>query len=207
LSEWEVTIEGKSETEAVEAALNQLGLRKDQVELEIIKNKGLLSLGKSKSITVKARLKETALARANRIASQIAKLAKLEIEVQVEETEQGLLVKLSGPDSALAIGRHGLTLIALQTILGIAINKELPDYKRVIVDVDGYRERRKKSLESLAEKTVGRVLARNEPVVLQPMNSYERMIVHSVVSQYQGVSSSSSGEEPNRQVTISPEES
>lgn len=127
----------------------------------------------------------------------------LEVEIKVEKKEKYIGVDISGENLGLLIGRRGETLMALQYLANIAANKgRLEERRRIIVDVEGYRERRRKSLEELAERMAEKVVTTGEAVALQPMNAFERRIIHMALRENQQVETISEGEEPNRRVTI-----
>lgn len=127
-------------------------------------------------------------------------------EVTVSSTthENIIQVRLSGDVAGVAIGRHGETLDALQYLTGLAANRGEGDYVRVVLDSGNYRDKRRATLEQLARRLANNALRTGRSTTLEPMNPYERRIIHSAISQIEGVTSASTGEEPNRCVVISP---
>lgn len=119
------------------------------------------------------------------------------------ESEGAIVLKVEGAESAAVIGRRGETLDALQYLTSLAANRGEGNYARVIIDTGNYRERRQETLEALAKRLAERVVRTGRSHTLEPMNAYERRIIHSAVSQVKGANSASTGEEPNRRVVIS----
>ena len=132
-------------------------------------------------------------------------LGAKQIEYEVVETESGLKFKADGEDAALLIGRRGDTMGALQYLCSLVYNRGEKEYHRVIVDVANYREKRERNLEQLARNTAIKVQRTRRSQTLEPMNPYERRIIHSTVQRVSGVKSESVGEEPYRRVVISTE--
>ncbi len=124
-------------------------------------------------------------------------------EYTLEETEDGVLINLKSDDTSFIIGRRGENLDALQYLASMVCNRLDDEYYRVVLDSNGYREKRKKTLEDLAKKIAKNVLRSGRSTVLEPMNPYERRIIHSMISEIEGVSSRSVGEEPYRKIIIS----
>lgn len=124
-------------------------------------------------------------------------------EYTYEETEDGVVINLTSEDTSFIIGRRGENLDAIQYLASMFCNRLDDEYYRVVLDSNGYRDKRKKTLEDLAKKIAKNVLRSGRSTVLEPMNPYERRIIHSVISEIEGVSSRSVGEEPYRKIIIS----
>ncbi|MDO5560380.1 MAG: RNA-binding cell elongation regulator Jag/EloR [Oscillospiraceae bacterium] len=124
-------------------------------------------------------------------------------EYTTEKTEEGISINLQSNDTSFVIGRRGENLDALQYLTSMVCNRIDDKYYRVILDSNGYRDKRKKTLEDLARKISKTVLKSGRSTALEPMNPYERRIIHSAVSEIEGVNSRSVGEEPYRKVIIS----
>lgn len=125
-------------------------------------------------------------------------------EISIAYTDNGIVMRLSGEGLGVIIGRRGETLDALQYLSGLVANRQEGDYMRVTIDSGNYREKRERTLQQLARKLSNSAIRYGRPSTLEPMNPYERRIIHSTVSGIEGVTSSSIGEEPNRRVVISP---
>ncbi|MDP1808553.1 MAG: RNA-binding cell elongation regulator Jag/EloR [Actinomycetota bacterium] len=196
--------EAETTEEAIGAALEELGAERDQVEVEILEepNKGLLGLRKAR-----ARVRVTVLD-----GEDVAKtaveglLAKMGVDGTVTTHRDGdeLWLTIGGDSLAWLIGHHGYTLDALQVLVQAMVSRQIKSPARLVLDIEDYRARRKREIKSLAERTIGTVLARNEAISMRPMNAYERKIVHLVVGEYEGVASISTGVDPNRFVIITP---
>ena len=133
----------------------------------------------------------------------ILKNMGISAELNVEPSEEGCVIDITGDTTGTVIGRRGETLDAIQYLASMACNRSDKDYYRITVDCCGYREKRKAILEELAVKISKTVLRTGRTTVLEPMNPYERRIIHSAVAEIEGVTSHSTGEEPYRKVVIS----
>lgn len=127
-----------------------------------------------------------------------------DVTIAASTHENVIQIRLSGDVSGVAIGRHGETLDALQYLAGLAANRGEGDYVRVVLDSGNYRDKRRATLEQLARRLGSAVLRTGRSTTLEPMNPYERRIIHAVVTEIDGVYSKSTGEEPNRKVVIKP---
>jgi spoIIIJ-associated protein len=131
-------------------------------------------------------------------------LASMELEADVSTRleEERAVIDVTGDDLGVLIGRRGQTLDALQEVTRTAVQRRLKSRVRLLVDVEGYRSRRRESLTEYARSMAGRAMERGTEIELEPMNAYERKVVHDAVSEIEGASSYSEGEEPNRKVII-----
>jgi spoIIIJ-associated protein len=133
---------------------------------------------------------------------EILEACGLEASYNVSREENGVFIDIEGEGLGLIIGRRGETLDALQYLAGLVANRGEGDYLRLTVDCGEYRVKRKDTLEALAKRLAQQVLKTNTSKTLEPMNPFERRIIHATVSEIEGVSSSSVGEEPGRRVVI-----
>ena len=124
------------------------------------------------------------------------------IDAKFDETENALDVELSGDEMGVLIGKRGQTLDSLQYLISLVVNKGTDEYIRVKVDTENYRQRRKETLENLAKNISYRVKRTKRPVSLEPMNPYERRIIHSALQNDRFVTTHSEGEEPYRRVVV-----
>ena len=124
------------------------------------------------------------------------------------QTEEGLRLNIEASTDGLLIGRRGETLDALQYLTSLYANKEKKggDYTRITLDTEGYRARREETLRRLARKNAAQVRSTGRSITMEPMNPYERRVLHSALAEFEGVSTHSEGEEPNRRVVITPED-
>jgi len=199
-----IETEGETVAEAIAKALEILGLSREEVEVEVLEegNKGLLGLRKQ-AAKVRVQPKNNTALMAKITLKEMLSIVFPDVKVTERLVDDTIWLDVSAA-AADFIGYHGQTLEDLQYLVRIMVSKKLNQKVKLVIDIDGYRERRKKSLETLAEKTVSKVISLNEPVELKPMSAFERRIVHSVVSQYKGVRSESTGEEPERRVVVLP---
>jgi len=141
----------------------------------------------------------------NEAAKFLAEIvAKMGLTVQIEgfRNDECNYIEVKGDDSRVVIGKRGQTLDALQYLTNLVTNKGAEEYKRVIIDVEGYRSRREKTLEQLAVKLAKKVISTGRSTRLEPMNPYERKVMHATLQQVEGVTTKSEGEEPYRRVVI-----
>lgn len=197
--------EGETIEEAIEKAVNEFKIAKEDMDIEILEqpSKGLLGIG-GKVAKISVSVKSAAAAVPQETLSEILELMGVEATVETEDLEDHTGVNISGENLGMLIGRHGHTLDALQYLVNIMINKNSLAKKRIILDVEGYRKQKTDEIKAMTERVIGKVLIRQRPMTLRPMNAFERKLVHTVVGEYSGVSSISSGEEPERKVVISP---
>lgn len=134
-------------------------------------------------------------------------LEKMGVEARVfaANTDNGLRLQIDSDSMGLLIGRRGETLDALQYLVSLHVNRTSSEYQRITLDTEGYRSRREETLCRLARKTASQVRSTGRPVAMEPMNPYERRILHSALQDFRGVTTHSEGEEPNRRVVITPD--
>lgn len=136
-------------------------------------------------------------------------LEKMGVEGHAFVTDQSeadhVRIEIQGPDMGPVIGRRGDTLDAIQYLTSLVLNRGTEEHVRLTIDTENYRVKRAESLERLARKMAGKVARYHKPMTLEPMNPYERRIIHSALQEYRGVTTHSTGTEPNRRVVISPE--
>ena len=133
-------------------------------------------------------------------------LERMGIEAQIEikkSDAKGITVNLSGPNMGAVIGRRGETLDAIQHLTNYVVNRGSDKHMHISVDAEEYRAKREESLVRLAEKMAAKVIKYKRSMALEPMNSYERHIIHTALQDYEGVTTSSTGTEPNRRVVVS----
>ncbi|WP_085993786.1 RNA-binding cell elongation regulator Jag/EloR [Oceanobacillus senegalensis] len=201
----EITASGRTAEEAIQSALEQLNTTRDQVEITIIDEgkKGLLGVFGSKPAFVKVTIAQDLVKDTEAFLQEI--LAKMNVEAEIKTTVDGKYVTydLAGENIAILIGKRGQTLNALQYLLHLVINKDSPIYYTVTLDAEGYRSRRKETLEALAKKMADKAIRLNKKVALDPMPAFERKVIHHVL-QESHVSTYSDGIEPHRHIVIKP---
>ena len=190
--------------EAMELAAKEFGVDKDRITFTTLDSgkKGILGLGKTQAV-VEAEYEPTKTEIALEYLSDILSCMDIEAELVADENEDGALIDIKGDQTGAVIGRRGETLDALQYLASMAANKSDKDYYRISLDASGYRDKRKEILEELAKKIARTVIRTGRSTTLEPMNPYERRIIHATIGDIEGVSSKSIGEEPFRKVVIS----
>lgn len=201
---------GNTEMEALSDAKKQLGIADDEdVNFEVVQRpeKKKFGLFGGNPAKVKAWINISPAKTAEEFLKNILNAMNLkELTVKAEENEKGVNFKIEGEDVGYVIGRRGETLDALQYLTSLAVNhKSDDDYFKVTVDTGNYREKREKTLEILGRKVAFKVAKTGKKVVLEPMNPYERRIIHTAVQKVNGAYSESEGENANRHVVILPD--
>ena len=200
-----VEFKGKTKDEALMQASVELGVPSTDLEYEVVseETKGFLGIG-SKPCIIKARRKKTFIDEIREYLESLFKAMDIQTEIQIEfdETENVLSINLEGPEMGILIGKRGQTLDALQYIISLAVNKKSESYIRVKLDTENYRERRKETLENLAKNIAYKVKRTKHPVSLEPMNPFERRVIHSALQNDRYVTTHSEGEEPYRHVVV-----
>lgn len=201
-----ITVTAKTVDEAVTKALIELGTTSDKLEYEVIEkgSTGFLGIG-AKPAIIRAKKKETLEDLAVQFLEQVFGAMNMQVAITVSynEEEKELNVNLEGEDMGILIGKRGQTLDSLQYLVSLVVNKTSSDYIRVKLDTENYRERRKETLETLAKNIAYKVKRTKRSVSLEPMNPYERRIIHAALQNDKYVVTRSDGEEPFRHVIIS----
>ena len=200
-----VEFKGKTKDEALMQASVELGVPSTDLEYEVVseETKGFLGIG-SKPCIIKARRKKTFIDEIREYLESLFKAMDIQTEIQIEfdETENVLSINLEGPEMGILIGKRGQTLDALQYLISLAVNKKSESYIRVKLDTENYRARRKETLENLAKNIAFKVKRSKRSFALEPMNPYERRIIHATLQNDKYVSTKSEGEEPYRKVIV-----
>ena len=199
--------EGKTVEEAIKLALEKLNIKKDKAEIEVIDqgSKALFGLfgGKDAIVEVKVKVnpKEIGLDFLKGIFNNMPMDTELDI-LEKETNQEQVVYNVKSPDLGIIIGHRGETLDALQYLTSLAVNKKTESYYRVLIDAEGYRDRRKHTLERLAKRLADKALSTGRKVMLEPMPPHERRIIHMTLRPDQRVSTYSDGREPFRKVMI-----
>lgn len=217
--------EGKTVQEATELALLQLNVNADEVDIEIIEepSKGFLGLGgklAKVAVTVidnngeEEEYEEDDSERdsdenedivdeiAVEFLQEVFAKMKLAVQFSVEVFDSEVSINITGEDAGIIIGRRGETLDAIQYLTNLVVNRKCGGYKRVVIDVESYRLKRQEALTLLAERVAAKVVKIGKDVALEPMNPYERRIIHFSLQDNDKVETHSEGEEPNRKVVV-----
>ncbi len=200
--------EGKNVDDAITNACQELGITSDKLEYEVVEEggSGFLGIGK-KDAVIKAKKKgdvdEIAADFLNKVFDAMDLTVKLDVTIDDQDKEQTINIDIVGDDMGVLIGKRGQTLDSLQYLTSLIVNKESDDkFSRVRLDTENYRERRQQTLENLAKNIAKKVKRIKKPVALEPMNPYERRIIHSALQDDKYCTTRSEGEEPYRHVVV-----
>lgn len=194
---------GKTVQEAVNSALEELGAELEDVEVNVLDegSKGLFGIGSKMArvqVTLKAEYEDDGVA----FLTDVFEKMNIDVDIEKTEDDESISLMVTGKDSGIIIGRRGETLDALQYLTSLVVNKNSSKYKRVTVDIENYRHKREETLVRLAERLADKVVKYRRNVSLEPMNPYERRIIHSTLQNNNYVETYSVGEDPNRKVVI-----
>ena len=200
-----IEISAKTVEEALTEASVKLGIPSSEIEYEVIEkgSTGFLGIG-SKNAVIKARKKYSVEDSVREFLASVFQAMDLEVEIiiKVDEEDKLIDVELKGDDMGILIGKRGQTLDSLQYLTNLAVNKTSESYYRVKVDTEDYRKRRKETLENLAKNIAYKVKRTKRSVALEPMNPFERRVIHSTLQNDRYVTTYSEGEEPYRHVVV-----
>lgn len=196
---------GKTVKEAIENGLNELGITEDKADITVLEEptKGFLGIG-AKNAKVDVSVKKTDGERAVDFVNGLLELMNVEAKGKLREEDEKVIIDVIADNSSAVIGYRGELLDALQSLAGAVANKGRDDYRRVVVDCENYREKREETLVNLARKLEAKAVRMERKIILEPMTPYERRIIHSALAESQDVKTQSEGKEPNRYVSIIP---
>ena len=203
-----VEISAKTVNEAITEACRKLSVTSDRLDYQVIEegSSGFLGIGSRPAvIRAAAKIEEVyAEAAAKNFLNDVFTAMNMDVVVDVNynEEEKSMDINLSGEEMGVLIGKRGQTLDSLQYLVSLVVNKEMEEYIRVKVDTENYRQRRKETLENLAKNIAYKVKKTRRPVSLEPMNPYERRIIHSTLQNDRYISTHSEGDEPYRRVVV-----
>lgn len=201
-----IEVSAKTVNEAIIEACRKLGVTSDKLDYQVIEegSNGFLGIG-SRPAVIRAGVKKDSIEDiVKAFLGDVFNAMKMTVVVNVkyDEEERSLDIDLSGEEMGVLIGKRGQTLDSLQYLASLVVNKESEEYIRVKVDTENYRQRRKETLENLAKNIAYKVKRNKRPVSLEPMNPYERRIIHSALQGDKYVTTHSEGEEPFRRVVV-----
>ncbi len=204
----ELEVTGKTEEEAIAQALAELGVERDEVSVEILQRSkaGFLGLGATPAIVkvIYEQAEATLEQRTEAFLTGLLERMGVQAELQFSTRENGgLVVNLTGAGMGAVIGRRGETLDAIQHLTNYAVNRGQEKRTHISVDAENYRSKREDSLVHLAQKMAAKVVKYRRSMALEPMNSYERHVIHTALQDYEGITTASTGSEPNRRVVVS----
>ena len=196
---------GKTYEEALMAGLTQMALPSDKVDVQVLEEgtKGFLGIG-AKPYKLLLTKKDTPAIRAEEFLKNVTELMGLEVSFDIRDEEDALMIDMMGENQGILIGHRGETLDALQYLTSLQVNKGGKEYRRVTLDTEGYRAKREQTLIALAGRMANKVHKSGRRMMLEPMNPYERRILHATLQDHPYVTTHSEGDEPNRRVVIAP---
>lgn len=200
-----IEVSAKTVDDAITEASIKLGTTSDKIEVEVIEKGSTGFLGiKSKPAIIKARKKNDTVDNIREFLENVFSAMNMEVTIDIKKAEDDKVyeVELSGKEMGLLIGKRGQTLDSLQYLTNLAVNKHSDGYIKVKLDTEDYRQRRKDTLENLAKNSAYKVKRTKRPVSLEPMNPFERRVIHSALQGDRYVETHSEGEEPFRHVVV-----
>lgn len=200
-----IEFSAKTVNDAITEACQKFVVTSDKLEYEVVEegSSGFLGIG-SKPAVIKARVKSSVQDKAKDFLNSVFEAMNLVVvvDIQYDELNNSMNIDLSGDEMGVLIGKRGQTLDSLQYLVSLVINKDVENYIHVKVDTENYRQRRKETLENLAKNISYKVKRTKRPVSLEPMNPYERRIIHSALQNDKYVTTHSEGDEPFRHVVV-----
>lgn len=200
-----IEVSGKTLDDAITEACKKLLIPSDKLEYIVVEEASSGFLGfNSKRAVIKAKAKDSVEDVAKEFLNEVFTAMKMivHIDTKYDEAQEILDINLNGDEMGLLIGKRGQTLDSLQYLTSLVVNKEKNGYIRVKVDTEDYRERRKATLENLAKNISYKVKRSKRSIAIEPMNPYERRIIHSALQDDKYVTTHSEGEEPFRRVVV-----
>ena len=203
-----IEVSAKTVSDAITEACQKLGVTSDKLDYQVVEegSSGFLGIG-AKPAVIKAAVKKSSVEEVARVfLNDVFQAMNMEVAIDIKynEEEKSMDIELSGNEMGVLIGKRGQTLDSLQYLTSLVVNKGKSDYIRVKLDTEDYRRRRKETLENLARGIAYKVKKTRKPVVLEPMNPYERRIIHSALQGNKFVETYSEGSEPYRHVVVAP---
>ena len=200
-----IEISAKTVNDAITEACQKFTITSDKLDYVVVEegSSGFLGIG-AKPAVIKAKVKDSIEDKAKDFLKEVfdAMNMTVVINVKYDEENRNMDIELSGDEIGVLIGKRGQTLDSLQYLVSLVVNKEVEDYIRVKVDTEDYRKRRKATLENLAKNIAYKVKRTKRSVSLEPMNPYERRVIHSALQNDKYVTTHSEGEEPFRRVVV-----
>ena len=201
-----IEVSAKTVSDAITEACQKLGVTSDKLDYQVVEegSSGFLGIG-AKPAVIKAAVKKSCVEEVARVfLNDVFQAMNMEVAIDIKynEEEKSMDIELSGNEMGVLIGKRGQTLDSLQYLVSLVVNKESEEYIHVKVDTENYRQRRKETLENLAKNIAYKVKRTKRSISLEPMNPYERRIIHSALQNDKYVTTHSEGEEPFRRVVV-----
>lgn len=197
-------VSGKTIEEAVKSGLAQWNVTEDRVKIKVLEqpSRGLFGFIGSKEAKVELELIPDPVEEAVAFLKDLTQAMNISVTITPKKEKDFTLLELSGSELGILIGKRGQTLDALQYLAGIVANRFSSTFVRIVLDAENFRDRRRQTLEDLAHKLASRVVRSKKEVVLEPMTSQERKLIHTVLQNHPSVRTYSKGDEPNRRIVI-----
>lgn len=201
-----IEVSAKTVSDAITEACQKLGVTSDKLDYQVVEegSSGFLGIG-AKPAVIKSAVKKSSVEEVARVfLNDVFQAMNMEVAIDIKynEEEKSMDIELSGNEMGVLIGKRGQTLDSLQYLVSLVVNKESEEYIHVKVDTENYRQRRKETLENLAKNIAYKVKRTKRSISLEPMNPYERRIIHSALQNDKYVTTHSEGEEPFRRVVV-----
>jgi spoIIIJ-associated protein len=200
-----IEMTGRTVEDAVKNALSELKVTEDKIEYEVLEegSKGLFKLLGAKPARILVKVKRDYIYEAKNFIRDVLNSMGVRAEIRIKEENNVVKISLTGPDMGIIIGYRGETLDSLQYLVSLVVNKgHETEYKRVVLDTENYRQKREETLKRLAIKTAEKVSRSGRSFRLEPMNPYERRVIHSALQNDPRIQTFSEGDEPFRRVVI-----
>ena len=199
------TFEGKNLEELTLQALKELNVKEDEMLTEV--KEETVGLLRKKKYTLNVVLKSDVLEYSKKLLKDIVEgMGIKDVIIESQRKDNYIKLTLHSSDNSILIGRDGRTLSSLQNLIRTSVSNQIGIYVNIILDVENYKVKKEHNIERLAKKLAKEVLRTKEPIAMDSMNSYERMLVHNALANFKGITSDSEGEEPNRRIVIKPVE-
>ncbi|MCD5405809.1 MAG: protein jag [Desulfotomaculum sp.] len=202
----ELEVSGRTVEDALRSALLRLGVSREEVDYEVIDegSKGLFGIFGARTAKIRVVVKQNPVDKLVKFLKEVTIAMGLLIDVEVSVKEGTISANIKGENLGVLIGRRGETLDALQYLSNLVVNKNSEAKQKIILDIEGYRNRRKNTLQKLALRLADKVRKQGKSIVLEPMNAQERRVIHTTLQSRDDIYTFSEGEEPYRKIVIAP---
>lgn len=202
----ELEVSGRTVEDALRSALLRLGVSREEVDYEVIDegSKGLFGIFGARTAKIRVVVKQNPVDKLVKFLKEVTIAMGLLIDVEVSVKEQTISANIKGENLGVLIGRRGETLDDLQYLSNLVVNKNSEAKQKIILDIEGYRDRRKNALQKLALRLADKVRKQGKSIVLEPMNAQERRVIHTTLQSRDDIYTFSEGEEPYRKIVIAP---
>lgn len=198
-----IEIKAKTLEEALQKGQEQIGLPLDEMHYEVVQagsKGGLFGIG-SKNTVVRFEVKQSDN-KIKEFLSDIFSKMGMDVKINLNETDDEINIDLEGENMGVLIGRRGETLDALQYLTRLVASRKEKNHKKISIDIENYRKKREETLNKLAEKLADKVIKNRRSITLEPMNPFERKVIHAALQNNELLNTYSIGEEPNRKIVI-----